>query len=152
MKVFLADNKKITKYQLPSKIDDTFLINYLIQDKEYSILFKMVDGKLHLKSSGTVNVIINEEVKDFVKIDFYKKYNLKIVGLPYYIETYFMPNFENLFKVSFGSLESINIGSDPTCHIQYGIVTEDNPVKDNLKDVESNFRYKFDANGVVIGE
>jgi len=123
MKLFLADNKKITKYQLPSKIDDTFLINYLIQDAEYSVVFKIIANELHLESTGSVNVIVDDMVREYVKIEFYKKYTLKIVGLSYYIDAYFIPNIENLFKISFGDVKSINIGNNSTCHIHYNVPT-----------------------------
>lgn len=33
-----------------------------------------------------------------------------------------------------------------------GVVVEDNTVKENKKDIESNFKYTFDENGFVIGE
>lgn len=33
-----------------------------------------------------------------------------------------------------------------------GIVIEDNSVKEDLKDIESNFKFTFDENGFVIGE
>ena len=33
-----------------------------------------------------------------------------------------------------------------------GVVTQDNTIKENKKDIESNFRYTFDENGFVIGE
>lgn len=37
MKVFLVDNNKISKYILPSKIDDTFLVSYNNGNKDILI-------------------------------------------------------------------------------------------------------------------
>ena len=119
MKVFLAENKKMTKYQLPNKIDDTFLIDHKISDKEYSILFARKENDLYLKSTGTVNVIANNTIVEQVKISFYQKCVLKIVGVPDYIDVYFLPDVASLFKVSFAGLDSFMIGNSDSCHIQY---------------------------------
>lgn len=120
MKVFLIDNNKIIKYILPSKIDDPFLITY--NDpivKECLISFEGANNKWYLKSNGNVNIVENNEEIDNIEVIEYRKYTLKVVGKKNYLELYFLPSKETLFKLSFGKLDNFSVGADPSCQIYY---------------------------------
>ena len=118
MRVFLIDNNTIIKYDLPSKIDDSFLITHNSSDnKEYLISFVGIDNSWYMKSNGTVNIIEGANIIDKVKIEAYKKYQVKVVGKEQLLFLYFLPNVENLYKISFNNLSGISIGNN--CNINY---------------------------------
>ena len=118
MRVFLIDNNTIIKYDLPSKIDDSFLITHNSSDnKEYLISFVGIDNSWYMKSNGTVNIVEGANIIDKVKIEAYKKYQIKVVGKEQLLFLYFLPNIENLYKISFSNLSGISIGNN--CNINY---------------------------------
>lgn len=120
MKVFLIDNNKIIKYILPSKIDDSFLITYNDPEvKECLISFEGINNKWYLKSNGNVNIIENNEEIESKEVEEYKKYILKVVGKKDYLELYFLPSKETLFKLGFTGLNSFSVGADASCQIYY---------------------------------
>ena len=61
MKLFIADDYKLTKFNLPKEAQESFLITYKpgISKKEYTISIESKDGFWILKSNGLVNVIEN---------------------------------------------------------------------------------------------
>lgn len=120
MKVFLVDNDKMTKYVLPSRIDDSFLINYssaLIKDCAISLEGK--NNNWYLRSNGNVNIIDNNNEIDEIIVEAYKKYTLKVVGAPNTIDLYFLPLQETLFKLDFSSTKNFTVGSSSDNHIFY---------------------------------
>lgn len=120
MKVFLIDNNKIIKYILPSKIDDSFLITYNDPEvKDCLISFEGANNKWYLKSNGNVNIIEKGEEVDNIEVIEYRKYILKVVGKKNYLELFFLPSKESLFKLSFAGLDSFSVGADPSCQIYY---------------------------------
>ena len=120
MKVFLIDNNKIIKYILPSKIDDSFLITYNDPEvKDCLISFEGINNKWYLRSNGNVNIIEDNNEVDSIEVIEYRKYILKVVGKKNYLEMYFLPSKETLFKLSFSSLDNFSIGTDPSCAINY---------------------------------
>lgn len=132
MKVFLVDNNKISKYMLPSKIDDTFLVSYNNGNKDILITLEGKNDDVYIKSNGTVDIINNDKVVSEIKVKLYDRYILKVAGLSYNLEVYFMPAKEGLFKLDFSSLDNFSIGSSDTCHISYQ--------EDYLTSVEAMFK------------
>lgn len=119
MKVFLIDNNRVSKYMLPSRVDDTFLISYNNGNKDILITLEGKDNNWFLKSNGTVDIIENNNVINELKVNLYDGYILKVAGLSHNIEMYFMPEKEGLFKLDFSTLESFSAGSSESCHICY---------------------------------
>lgn len=120
MKVFLIDNNRINKYRLPSRVDDSFLISYSNQDnKDILITLEGINNKWYLRSNGSVNVLLNNEVIDKIEVKTYTRYQIKAIGFKDLIELYFIPKKESLFKLDFGTLQSFSVGSSDTCHICY---------------------------------
>ena len=118
MRVILIDNNTIIKYDLPSKIDDSFLITHnSTENKEYLISFVGIDNSWYMKSNGTVNIIEGTNIIDKVKIEVYRKYQVKVVGKEQLLSLYFLPNIDNLYKISFSNLSGISIGNN--CNINY---------------------------------
>ena len=108
MKVFLIDNNRVSKYMLPSRVDDTFLISYNNGNKDILITLEGKDNNWFLKSNGTVDIIENNNVISELKVNLYDRYILKVAGLSHTIEMYFMPEKEGLFKLDFSNLESFS--------------------------------------------
>ena len=61
MRLYIADDEKLTKFELPLEIRESFLIPYKIVNskKEYLITIEGIDGKWQIRSNGSINVIQN---------------------------------------------------------------------------------------------
>lgn len=121
MKVLLIDRNKITKYDLPEKIEDSFVINYKpIGGKESVITLESQDGKWILKSNGSVNIINSSMIATEVELVNYGGYLLKFLGIDNFVSLYAMPTIEHeKYKLDFSGLDRIIIGNSENCHICY---------------------------------
>ena len=68
MKIYILDKYKITKFNLPEKIEDSFLISYsgYNNKKDNFITIEAEDNKWQLKSNGHSNIISNSGIIDFI--------------------------------------------------------------------------------------
>ena len=97
-----------------------FLITYNDPEvKDCLISFEGASNKWYLKSNGNVNIVENNEEIETLEVIEYRKYTLKVVGKKNYLELFFLPSKETLFKLSFSGLDSFSVGSDPSCQIYY---------------------------------
>ena len=120
MKVLLIDNDKILKYEMSSRVDDSFLLSFIPDsNKEYPISFKGINNEWYLTSNGTSNIVEDGKEIDQLKVEYYQKYTLKIVGYDNLIELYVLPNRETLFKFDFSNLNEFSVGSNVKCNIIY---------------------------------
>ena len=120
MKLFLIDNDKITKYKLPEKVDESYLISYSNETvKDSLISFTGIDNKWYLESNGAANIIINGQIVDQIEIKTYQKYYLKIIGINELVIVYFLPTIEKIFRLSFSNLTSFSVGNSNKCNIFY---------------------------------
>ena len=121
MKIFILDKFKITKFNLPEKIEDSFLIPYLgIGGNKNNIVVTVEakDDKWQLKSNGTVNVLDGSNILDSIVLENYNYYTLKILGqdelatlfvLPSKDEETYKLEFKNLTSITMGSLQNVNL-------------------------------------------
>lgn len=119
MKVLLIDKNKITKYELPEKIEDSFVINYKpIGGKESVITLEAENGNWKLKSNGSVNIINSSMTMNEVKLVNYGGYLLKFLGVDKFVSLYAMPTVElEKYKLDFAGLDKITIGNSESCNI-----------------------------------
>lgn len=61
MRLYIADDEKLTKFELPTEIRESFLVPYkdISSKKEYLITIEAVDGNWQVKSNGSINVLEN---------------------------------------------------------------------------------------------
>ena len=122
MKIFILDKYKITRFNLPEKIDDSFLIPYkgYGNPNETFVTVEANKDKWQLKSNGTVNIIDGITLIDNAFLENYSCYSLKVLGQKDYATLFAIPSKdEETYKLEFKNLTSISIGSNPNCNIYY---------------------------------
>ena len=122
MKIFILDKFKITKFNLPEKVEDSFLIPYNGHNNknDIAVTVEAVDSKWHLKSNGLVNILDGSNVVENIILDDYSYYTLKILGQEEYATLFALPSKEEeSYKLQFNNMTSIMIGSSPNCNISY---------------------------------
>jgi len=118
MKILLIENDKISKYELPSQIEDSFIINYKpVGGKDCVITLEASNGSWILKSNGSVNIMNASMLVNEVTLVEYGSYVLKFLGINDFITLYAMPTVEKeSYKLDFGALNVISVGSNPNCY------------------------------------
>ena len=122
MKIFILDKYKITKFNLPTEIQDSFLIPYsgYNNKNESAVTVEAKDGKWRLKSNGTINVFDGQNLIDSVFLENYSYYSLKILGQEEFATLFALPpKEEDTYKLSTKDLMSITIGSSQNANISY---------------------------------
>ena len=122
MKIFIEDNDKISKYELPKDPSESFLITYKPENSknEYSINIESKENEWILKSNGLVDVLENGNLIDEAPLKDYYSYALKINGEDYYRILYCFPYIEEKsLDASVLGINQITIGSDISCNICY---------------------------------
>lgn len=122
MKIFILDKFKITKFNLPEKIEDSFLIPYrgYNNTNENLITVEAIDNNWQLKSNGNVNIMDGTTMLDKAVLENYSYYSLKILGQNEIVTLFALPSKnEEAYKLEFKNLKSITIGSSPSTNISY---------------------------------
>ena len=82
LKVYLSDEVKVKSYVLPSKVEDTFLINYESPDGIYeNIIFTPKDGKWCIKTNSNLIITSNGAFLDEIIIEPNTQFELKYADL-----------------------------------------------------------------------
>ena len=122
MKIYLIDSKKIQKYILPNKIEESFLISYKSSDEveESLITIEAENEKWHLRSNGSTNILNGKDIINSIELKEYTQYYLKILGQDKYIMLYAAPTVDSVFyKINISGLNEITVGNDPKSNIFY---------------------------------
>ena len=124
MKIFILDKYKITKFNLPEKIEDSFLIPYKVKRKkqEHVVTIEGENGSWYLKSNGNVNVMNGTFASSKCQLptDKYTNYDLKILGSDDPVVLFAMPsNDKEVYKLNVQGLTNISIGSAQKTNICY---------------------------------
>ena len=122
MRLLILDEKKLAKYDLPTEIEETFLIHYKSDnsDIENVITVEAINNEWQLKSNGSVDIIENNNIKDLAAISEYQYCNLKINSVGKIVILYCVPSIENKnYELSTSNLSSITIGKSNNCNICY---------------------------------
>ena len=121
MKIFILDKFKITKFNLPDKVEDSFLIPYKGHNNKNDnfVTVEANEDKWQLKSNGTVNILDGTNIIDNVVLENYNYYTLKVLGQEEYATLYALPSKEELYKLDITKQTSITIGSSPNCKLSY---------------------------------
>lgn len=120
MRIYIADDEKLTKFDLPQEVQESLLIPYRPANskKDYSINIEANDGKWILKSNGLVNVIQNENIVLDVPLSNYASYKLEISNDKTLKYLYCMPKYSETF-INVSVFDNVTIGSDMNCNICY---------------------------------
>ena len=122
MKVYVTNNKKIEKYNFPSKVEDFFSVNYYVESKKtnFVITFEGRDDKWYLKTNGNVNIVSSNQIVEEAEIKEYGVYNIKLLGVNELTLLYVMPTQEDvLYSLDYETTSKITIGNSQNCNIYY---------------------------------
>lgn len=120
MIIYLLDKNKITKFKLPEKIDDLFILGYYPENSIEKVLINIekVNNDLFIKSNGSVN--INEKnISVSSKLEEYNMLAATIVDTKETIYLYYKPLLETKFSNVPLQKDKYLIGSSDTCDIIY---------------------------------
>ena len=124
MNLYILDNKKLEKYTLPKNIDEDYAIDYKPYNSTSNFLISLEakDNLWNLKSTGSVNVISGEMIADRVVLQDYNFYQLKMLGIDYYIYIYTTPSENDcIYKLGLEKTNKIKIGNSQDSQIAYNI-------------------------------
>ena len=122
MKLFIADNCRLTKFNLPKEVQESFLITYKPYDskKEYTISIESNDNNWVFKSNGLVNLIQNGSIALDAILSDYSTHQLEIAGDKEPKFLYCIPSIEqNLTDINTFGIQTITIGNNNNCNIFY---------------------------------
>jgi len=122
MKIFILDRFKITKFDLPQKVEDSFLIPYKGYNNKNDnfVTVEANNDKWQLKSNGTVNILDGTNIVDDIYLEAYNYYLLKILGQEEVAVLFTIPSREEeTYKLDVKNLTRITIGASPNCNISY---------------------------------
>ena len=160
VKIFILDKYKITKFNLPEKVEDSFLIPYKGNNNknENYVTVEASDDKWKLKSNGNINIMDNSVLVSDVILENYDYHFLKVLGQEEIVTLFSLPSKETEeYELAVNNLTSITIGSSSGCNISYrnSLVGE---IHAEIKFVNNNWyvagsadeRYKTYINGERI--
>ena len=122
LRIFIADKDKLTKFNLPKEVEESFLVTYKPNNskKEYTITIESCDNKWLLKSNGLVNLIQNGSVELSAELKDYFCYQLEVGGSKEERFLYCLPYSEEIYSdISLFNINKINIGNTNTSNICY---------------------------------
>ena len=143
MRVCIFDCDRITQYELPTKVDEYFLIKYspLNSDEEYTITVAAQDNNWYLKSNGNVNVLAGSTMVDSEMLEEHSSHSLKFSNYDGIITLYALPSIDNeTYKIEIKNVNGILIGNGNKCHIVYN--------KPSIK--EQHCLIKFENNAWIL--
>ena len=78
MKIFILDKYKITKFNLPEKVEDSFLIPYKGYNNKNDnfVTVEANEDKWQLKSNGAVNILDGTNTVNNITLENYNYYTL----------------------------------------------------------------------------
>ena len=135
MKILIADKAKLFKYDLSFKEEDTFSLSYKPIDYKDTILilFEKKGNDWFLKSSGSVNVLLQGVVAQEARVANYNCYVLNILDGNITLLLYLLPDHEEFKRYDTSKIQSITIGNAGT-----NIVYQNNNLSNNQTNIQNN--------------
>lgn len=122
MKLYIADGKKLYKYNLPYEVRESVLIPFKpsFSKKEYTISLEAQDEKWTLKSNGFVNVILNNQIVMDSTLNDYVPVTCEVGSERLIINVCLFPDSEkNIINVSLFGLNQVTVGNNISNNIVY---------------------------------
>lgn len=119
MKLYIADKEKLTTYDLPEKISESFLFSYtpVTTNIEVFISIYSKDGSWYIKD--TDDFTINNKDED-IKLDSYETYMIKFKGSVDSVYLYTYEGYNNNYQdILIENIDNITIGSSPQNSVIY---------------------------------
>ncbi len=122
MRLYLADFNKLYIFDLPQKVDGSFLFFF----KDYkthndnTISVEEKDNRWQLKSNGNVNIVLNNQIVPEITLQEYSCIKLLIGNQNEQTFLFCLPsNDKNILKYDMKNITQLTVGSDQSCNIIY---------------------------------
>ena len=122
MKIVILDKVKITKFNLPEKIEDSFLISFKVNNNKETnyVTVEEKDSKWQLKSNGNVTIMSGTTKVREAFLDEGSYYMLKVLGQKELLTLFALASRdEETYKLSTNGINNITIGSSTQTNISY---------------------------------
>lgn len=122
MKLYVVNNLRIRKYNLPEKVEGAFLFKYKSAESqiEHLINIEAVEGKWLLKNSENVHINFQNKVCNEIFLTNYFCVPLSLFGTSSFCFIFTLPSNDNqTINLSTENVPCISIGSDPKCNIAF---------------------------------
>ncbi|MBQ6285218.1 MAG: type VII secretion protein EssC [Bacilli bacterium] len=120
MKLYLADEEKINTFNLPEKVEESFLFSYTPNFTNIEVFLNITssDNNWHLKRNDDIQ--FKENANDIL-LENYKHYKIKIKGNPHEFYLYTYDSYNNNYRdYSYSGIDTITIGNNTSDTIVYG--------------------------------
>lgn len=114
MRLYLVNKNQIYKFNLPQKIDGSFLFSYLptSADQEDLINIDAIDGQWKLKSNGNVNIVSNNTYLEEMILSDFSVVPLASTNTKTYSFLYCLPTIDSNTKLySLSGVDRVAVGS-----------------------------------------
>ena len=119
MRLYLADEEKITSYELPEKAEESFLFTYVSSFTNIEVYLNIysLDGNWYLKNRQDLEVI---NTQNDVLLENFSSYQIKIKGLNTPVNLFTYPSYNDDYRdVNIQGVSEIKIGTNPDNEIVY---------------------------------
>ncbi|MGM9877630.1 MAG: type VII secretion protein EssC [Bacilli bacterium] len=143
MKLYLANEIKLSSYNLPEKPEESFLFSYTSSITNIEVFFNVYSKDNNWYIKGNEDFIINGAVTDTL-LEKYKFYTVKVKGV---IETLYLYTYDtyndNYKDILIDNIETLTIGSGSNNSILYAnVITE----QEHIKIYKENNSYYLEPN------
>ena len=122
MKLYICDEEKISKYNLPEEVQESFIIHYLPSGvkKEYDISVESKDNNWTIRSNGKINFLQNSCVNETIFLNNYSSYDIQISSDNKNRRLFCLPGYnENYTDYSTFNMQNLVIGSGYNSNLVY---------------------------------
>ncbi len=121
MLITIMDNDRLTKFNLPEKVEENFLVKYRPVDSnvDRDINIISVGDKWYLKSNGSIDVAVDNHIVDQVPLEEHAQYYLSVSGQKIYSILYCAPSNEEKNKYKIINTTELTIGKSNSNAICY---------------------------------
>ena len=120
MKLYLVDTEKIYTFDLPNKVNGSFLFSFKGKDnRENTINVDAINDNWVIKSNGSVDIINNGSLQPELILKEFMEFSLQVIGEKELNYLYSLPfNDISMNKYAIGQSTTITIGNG-NCNISY---------------------------------
>lgn len=154
MKVYISDSEKLTKYNLPKEVQESYLIQYQPNGykKVLDISIESNNNNWLIKSNGLVNIIENDYTVQNAILSNYYTCELKMFMDNQKRYLYCLPNYnEKYTNFLIYNMQSIVIGNGHKCNIKYSnaLLTEKHVV---IQNINNNYLLTTSYDNVYVND
>ncbi|MCI8589077.1 MAG: hypothetical protein HFG40_05425, partial [Bacilli bacterium] len=120
MKLYIAGEEKLTQITLPSKIEESFLIRYNLNEVEETITLIAQEGRWKLSSTSNIQLSSNGVIQSDIFLDMFQDFELEFLDHHKKVTLFCAPvTGTNQIDFNVSDVSAITIGSSLSCSISF---------------------------------